>query len=421
METSTYLEEKMKKGQLVGFVVLVAALLPFTAYAQGDVARGQRLYDLKCGRCHMAYAPQKYSVEEWVTVVKEMGSLSGLNEDTEGAIMAYLEQNAGERKVGSLPTSPVLAGYIYTEYFHSPAKTDTFDIHYLNINIAGRLHERVSYRAEFEFEHGGGKEEPPFIEWAYMDVWFKRNLALRIGAILAPFNRFDDFHAPLENLLVTRPQSAREIGVSAFKEVGIDLHGNQFLSEDVYLNFDAYVINGLGAGSRLRTSRHYRDNNDAKSMGFRVSGVFMDQWEVGTSFYHGAWDDDGNHDLDMFGFHFLGRVGDLSLYGEYSDAISENPAPTDDGVADGFFVQASYLIRSHFRPTVRYGTLDYLDQGFQLGRKPTDLDVKILALGFNYYLTNSIVFKIEYDFIMEGDRKENADNDLLGLQAAFRF
>jgi hypothetical protein len=369
----------------------------------------------------MAYAPQTYSAEEWVTVLKEMGPLSGLTEETEGDIMAYLEQNSGERKLGSLPTSPVLGGYLYTEFFSSPDRTDTFDIHYLNVNLTGRAHERLSYRAEFEFEHGGGESEPPFIEQAFMDVWFRSNVALRIGALLAPFNRFDDFHAPLENFMVTRPQMAREIGVSAFKEVGINFHGNQPLSEDVYLNFDAYAINGLGAGSRLRTSRQYRDNNDAKSLGFRVSGVFMDRWEVGTSFYHGAWDDDGNHDVDMFGIHFLGRVGDLSLYGEYSDARSENPEPADDGTADGYFVQASYLIKKHFRPTVRYGNLDYLDLGFQLGRKPTDLDVEIFAVGFNYYLTNSIVFKIEYDFIREGDRKEAKDNNLLGLQAAVRF
>ena len=140
------------------------------------------------------------------------------------------------------------------------------------------------------------------------------------------------------------PQMAREIGVSAFKEVGINFHGNQHIGEDFYLNYDAYVINGLGAGTRLRTSRQYRDNNDAKSLGFRLSGIFVDQWEVGTSLYHGAWDDDGEFDLTMFGLHFLGKVGDLSLYGEYSDAMSENPAPNDDRKMDGYFFQASYLL-----------------------------------------------------------------------------
>jgi hypothetical protein len=74
-----------------------------------------------------------------------------------------------------------------------------------------------------------------------------------------------------------------------------------------------------------------------------------------------------------------------------------------------------------FRPTIRYGTLDYLDLGDMLGPKPTDYDTKVLALGFNYYLTRAIVFKVEYDIIGEGERKEPADNNLLAFQAAVRF
>lgn len=335
--------------------------------------------------------------------------------------MDYLEENAGEKKIGGLPTAPVLGGYIYTEFFSSKASTDTFDIHYLNVNLTGRLHERISYRAEFEFEHGGAESDPPFVEQAYMDVWFQRNMALRIGAIIAPFNRFDDFHAPLENMMVTRPQMSREVSVSAWKEVGINLHGNIFITQDFYLNYDAYVINGLGSGSRLRKSRQYTDNNDAKSLGYRVSGVFQDQWELGTSLYHGAWDDDGDHDVDMLGFHFLGRFGDFNLHAEYAKALSENPDSTEKGKMDGYFVQGSYLFLGKFRPSVRFGNLDYLDLGNQLGRKPTDYDRRILALGLNYYLTNSIVFKFEYDFYFSGEREEDTNKNLLALQAAVRF
>ena len=401
-----------------GLLLFAAA---WSVGAQSDFYQGERLYDLKCGRCHMPYAPQKMSLDEWTTVMKEMGPLSGLNEETEKEILAYLEQNAGKGKIGDLPSSPVLGGYIYTEFFASPASTNTFDVHYLNINLTGRLHDRVSYRAEFEFEHGGGEAEPPFIEQAYMDVWFMRNMALRIGAILAPFNRFDDFHAPLENFMVTRPQMSREIGVSAFKDVGLNLHGNIFIVKDLYLNYDAYVINGLGNGSRLRSSRQYRDNNDAKSFGYRVSGVYKDRFELGTSLYHGAWDNDGKHDVNMLGFHFLGKAGDFNLYTEYAKALSQNLKPTDDGNMDGFFVQGSYLIIKKFRPSIRYGTLDYLDMGDKLGRKPTDYDRRVLALGLNFYLTNSIVFKAEFDFNLEGKRVEEKDNDLLAFQAAFRF
>jgi hypothetical protein len=389
-------------------------IFPITTFGQAEAYQGEKFYQLKCGRCHFAYSPQKYSPEEWKTIVNEMGPLSGLNKKTEQAILDYLTQEASEKEKGELPTSPVLAGYVYTEFFSSQGSTDTFDIHYLNLALSGRLHKKLSYHAEFEFEHGGGEDEPPFIEQAYVDVWFLRNMGLRIGAMLTPFNRFDDFHGPLENLLVTRPQMSREIGVSAWKEVGINLHGNIFIQDNFYLNYDAYVINGLGSGSRLRSSRQYRDNNDAKSFGFRLSGVIADRWEAGASYYRGAWDDDGDLSLSMYGFHLLGKIGEFNIFAEYARSTSENPIPIEKGKADGYFIQASYLIGGKFRPTVRYGTLDYFDAGDLLGRSPRDSDTKITALGLNYYLTRAIVFKLEYDIIQNG-------NNLLALQAAARF
>jgi hypothetical protein len=402
-------------------VILFLLSLPLSLLSQGGIDQGRDLYGLKCGRCHFAYTPQKYSADEWETIMADMGPQSGLTVTSEKLILDYLAKEASEKEKGRLPTSPVFAGYIYSEFFASPASTNTFDIHYLNVSITGRIHERVSYRAEFEFEHGGGKEEPPFIEWAYMDLLLIRNMGVKIGAILAPFNRFDDFHAPLENYLVTRPQMSREIGVSAWKEVGLNLHGNVFVSKNLYLNYDAYVINGLGAGSRLRKSRQYKDNNDAKSVGFRLAGVYNDRWELGTSYYRGAWDDGGEFSVDMYGFHFLGKMGHADIYAEYSNAKSENPEPTDDGMAKGYFVQLSYLLKEKFRPTIRYGTLNYLDLGVMLGRKPTDYDTKVLALGLNYYLTRAVVFKVEYDIIGEGDRRDPLDNNLLAFQAAVRF
>ena len=402
-------------------VLLMGLALATPLFSQGALERGKELYELKCGRCHFAYAPQKYSTEEWKTIMADMGYQSGLTKDSEKLIIEYLATEAGKGLTGGLPTSPVVAGYLYTEFFSGPAMTDTFDIHYLNLTISGRLHDRVSYRAEFEFEHGGGEEEPPFIEWAYLDVRLLRNTGVRVGAILTPFNRFDDFHAPLENFLVTRPQTSTEIGSSAWKEVGIDVHGYISLSRNLYLNYDAYLINGLGAGSRLRNSRQYRDNNDAKSLGFRLSGVFADRWEFGASYYRGMWDDEGQNALRMYGFHFLGKLSGFDLYAEYSNAVSENPLPLVSGEMDGYFVQLSYLFEKKIRPTIRYGTLDYLDPGNLLGRDPTDFDGRTVAFGLNYYLTSAIVFKLEYDLIMEGDRKEPAENNILALQAAVRF
>ena len=171
----------MVKHRKYMFILFFCLIIPFSLYAQSDTYQGEKLYELKCGRCHFAYSPQKYSMEEWKTLLKEMGPLSGLNEESEKAILEYLEPYASERKIGDLPTSPAFGGYLYSEFFSSNAQADTFDIHYLNLNVTGRVHERVSYRAEFEFEHGGGDSDPPFVEQAFIDFWFESNMALRIG------------------------------------------------------------------------------------------------------------------------------------------------------------------------------------------------------------------------------------------------
>ena len=127
----------MKKNLIPSFIFLLA--ISTLAFAQGDTYKGENLYQLKCGRCHFAYAPEKYSPEEWKTVVNEMGPLSGLDEDSEKDILDYLIEGASKKEKDALPTSPVLAGYVYTEFFSYENKVDTFDVHYLNLNIAGRL------------------------------------------------------------------------------------------------------------------------------------------------------------------------------------------------------------------------------------------------------------------------------------------
>jgi len=114
---------------------------------------------------------------------------------------------------------PTIGGYLYTEYFQTPEKVKNYDIHYLAMYVSGWANEKINYFAEFELEHGGTGGSNTFVEQAYIDYWFTPNLAVKIGAMLTPFNRFDEFHDPLTNCIITRPQMSREIGVSAWKDV----------------------------------------------------------------------------------------------------------------------------------------------------------------------------------------------------------
>ena len=406
---------RRKERQLLAwFVALFLSITSQPLLAQS----GEGLYQQKCGRCHIPYDPTDFPADEWRGLVSSMKAQAALTIQEMDELVEYLEnESSGSQKRRS--SGPAVGGYMYTEYFRTPEKTKNFDLHYLTVAVSGWAMENVNYLGEFELEHGG-KGDNTFVEQAYIDWWFRPNIALKVGAMLTPFNRFDEFHDPLTNVIITRPQVSREIGVSAWKDVGVDLHGYANITEQSSLGFDVYAINGLGDGSNLRGSRQYRDNNEELSLGGRFNLIYGDFLEVGASAYRGAWDDAGDYNLTLLGSHFMLRTSIANIYGEWAQATSENPDPAEDGDMSGYFIQASRLFKSHYRPTVRWGTLDYLDKGDALGRSSNDKDVSELALGFSYYPTTKLVAKIEYTFFGEG-RGTDKDNDQLGLQAAVKF
>jgi hypothetical protein len=395
----------------------------FLSAAPGAAQEGLELYENKCGRCHAPYAPESYPSHEWPSIVRSMRSQAGLTAEEEKLLVAYLTEMATGQDQGSAGgEGPVVGGYLYTEYFKDGEKAKNFDIHYLAVSVSGWATDRIQYFGEFELEHGGTGGSNTFVEQAYLDYWVTSSLAVKIGAVITPFNRFDELHDPISNFTISRPQMSREIGVSAWKDVGVVVHGFRNLNPEISLFFDAYTINGLGAGSNLRGSRQYRDNNEDVALGGRLKAVYRDVLEVGASAYNGAWDDEGEYDLTLLGGYVHFRTPIADFWGEFSRGDSENPSPEDDGEMSGYFVQASKLIDNRFRPTIRFGALDYLDPGSQLGRSPGkgDKDVTETVFSFAYYPTSMVALKAEYILFGEG-RGDERDNDLFGLQAAVKF
>lgn len=414
------------KMRIFPALLLFFALLLLTGTAQSTQAQqGAMLYEAKCSRCHAAFAPSDYPAEDWPGIVRSMRAQSALTAEEERIITDYLvaESEQIEGRSGGISYKPVLGGYLYTEYFETPQKKSNYDIHYLAMYASGWVSENIYYFSEFELEHGGTGGSNTFVEQAYLDYWVKPNIAIRVGAILAPFNRFDEFHDPISNFIITRPQVSREIGVSAWKDVGVDIHGYFNLTAESSLGFDLYTINGLGEGSNLRGSRQYRDNNEDKAFGTRVNFMYSDFLEVGGSFYQGKWDDAGFYNLQLLGVHGMLRTPLADLYGEYLSSTSENVSPADDGKMSGYFIQGTRLFEKQYRVTVRYGALDYLDPGDQFGRDPAkgDKDLNELALGFTYYPVPRAAFKFEYNIFGEGDRAAEQDNNQIGIQVAVKF
>jgi len=401
-------------------MILSSIFFPVSALTAQDA---EALYQSKCGRCHAAFAPGSYPSHEWPGIVRSMRAQAGLTAEEERLIVAYLSKRAIEENRSTAEDGgPVVGGYLYTEYFKEEQKAKNFDLHYLALSVSGWATEDIQYFGEFELEHGGTGGSNTFVEQAYIDYWVTSGLAVKIGAIITPFNRFDELHDPISNFTISRPQVSREIGVSAWKDVGVVVHGFRNLNPNLTLFFDAYTINGLGDGSDLRGSRQYRDNNEDVALGGRMKFVYDDYLEMGASGYNGAWDDDGEYDLTLLGGFVNIRTPIADFWGEFSNATSENPSPDGDGDMSGYFIQASRLLHGRFRPTIRFGALDYLDPGSQLGRDAGkgDKDLTETSFSFAFYPTSMVAFKAEYIVFDEG-RGDEKDNNLFGLQAAVKF
>jgi hypothetical protein len=187
----------------VGFLAL---LLLVTIGGEAFASTGRELYERKCGRCHTAFAPEILTSRQWTTSLRSMKERAGLSTEEVETITDYLHSEAPAEGDRASDEGPEIGGYLYTEYFQTDEETKNFDLHYLAIHMSGWLNDEVSYLAEFELEHGG-KGENVFVEQAYIDYWLLPKVALKIGGMLTPFNRFDEFHEPLQNRLITRPLS----------------------------------------------------------------------------------------------------------------------------------------------------------------------------------------------------------------------
>jgi hypothetical protein len=215
----------MMNRNLVCTVGISLALVAICRYDVASAQLGEQLYERKCGRCHAAVAPDEYSPDEWPGVVRSMTAQAALSRQEYGQIVEYLVDSRAEGDEAPSSGGPTVGGYLYTEYFQTQEKTKNYDLHYLALHVSGWISDSIHYLGEFELEHGGTGGTNTFVEQAYLEYWFLPNLGLRIGAMLTPFNRFDEFHDPLSNYTITRPQVSREIGVSAWKDVGVDLRG----------------------------------------------------------------------------------------------------------------------------------------------------------------------------------------------------
>lgn len=95
----------MKKIIFVGVVAILASCTPKTAevvetetpivYPTSEIAQGKGLYDSKCSTCHKLKTVDKYSTEEWSTILPRMAEKAKLPDNETALIQEFITWELG--------------------------------------------------------------------------------------------------------------------------------------------------------------------------------------------------------------------------------------------------------------------------------------------------------------------------------------
>ncbi len=233
--------------------------------------------------------------------------------------------------------------------FKRSDENSVLDAESFELVLSGQPHERISFFSELEFERAAGVGGPRggevAVEQAYVDYSLNDVLAVRAGVILVPFSNNDaDHYAPLRDV-IARPLSSRLIAPSAWSENGFGVVGQNNISEQWQLDWEAYLVAGLGTdqgGFGLRSARQGfgLDNNNNKAVVAHATLRRGDALGLGLGVYNGAYDAAGERNLRGFGLDFIWYPAPWKLSGEYLHMRGERSV--DTGTLKGGFVRVGY-------------------------------------------------------------------------------
>lgn len=231
-------------------------------------------------------------------------------------------------------------------------RNSTFDAESFELVFSGQPHPDIGFFSELEFERaaavGSNRGGEVLIEQAYVDYTLSTTLAFRAGVLLVPFgNNEADHYAPLRDV-VSRPLSSRLISPSDWTDNGMGLVGHRELAPLWQLDWEAYLLTGLGGelqGYGLRNLRQGfgTDNNNSKALAAHVALHHADILSMGLGVYRGAWDDQGRETLQGIGFDFSWDPAPWHFNGEYL-RMRASRANASAAVLSGGYLRAGYDI-----------------------------------------------------------------------------
>ncbi len=362
-----------------------------------------------------------------------------------------------------------VGGYADIEFESFENSNSTFDQARFIINVGAQPHERLLFYSEYEIEHGGtnypGGNGEAKLEQAWASYAINDWLSLKGGIVLVPFGKFNLLHDSDIQDLTERPLVSRRILGATWTDAGFGLLGEIAVGEklnwgffpDAYLNYEAYVLNGLDediSDTGIRDARGSASNdlNNTKDFVGRVGLGINRNLELGFTTYLGKYGRSGSptrngkDDLTGIGADVNFKRGPFELVGDFAYFDFKDGALVDhdnDNAADevsapaymrGFYIEPRY----HFWPEFLNNTFlgrgfkdpkltlvsryDWVNIGDDGDAGNGDNEERRFTIGLNYRPIESWVFKLEYQWNNKNNETlERGDGDGVMASMAIGF
>lgn len=408
-------------------IIMGAIVLPSSGASAGDSPGQIRQLREEIHRLREENQRTQQRMEELERKLKEVEAQQGqavatqeqqMEERATTVSRRYLDRYWGENRF-------VLTGWgAGTFAWRRNAATNTFTATLAPIFLY-RVTDRILFEAEPEFELADDGETEVNLEYAQADVFLNDYVTVVGGKFLLPFGEFiQQLHPAWINKLVSFPLPLRENeegGLLPFSNVGLQLRGGARLFDRTGLNLDytVFIANGPRfesdeVGSLLNPNNV--DNNRGKGYGARLAvyplplDFGMGRLKLGASTFDGKWGDGGDLWFTSWGLDLAYQLEEFELRGEYLRTRREMPSGTSNDDREGWYVQAAYKLARLQVPHLNRLELVARYSGLNQ-RAVTEEDLlphpRQVALGIDYWLTPSVVWKLEYD----RDLPKDAPND----------
>ncbi len=260
----------------------------------------------------------------------------------------------------------------------------------------------------------------PEIEQAWAGFTASEAFQLKLGLYLVPFGKYNASGRAFQTSLVESPYPVGEFFPSSWRDLGVLVEG-----KIGFLQYAAYMGNGLAEGENLRAGQQFKDNNSDKGKGVRLGFTPSQSLEIGVSYYKGKYDDTDERNLSLQGLDATWTATNFNIKAEYSRALADNPAPFSRGKAEGFFVQL-WLNLGNLSPVVAYEKSRYEDAFHGPGfASPLQSGLGMFsdhsrwAFGLVYSPHQNFLLKVEYDV----NREKNLElqDNIFRAQVAVHF